>query len=98
MNILDKFRLNNRVALISGGNRGLGKAIALALAEAGGRVAITSRSLAHAQEVAAGIETSTGQMCRAVAPHFKKQRYGRVINLGSIMSAAYHPSRSCSLA
>ena len=123
----------------------------LALAEAGGRVALTSRNLELAQNAADEIEAATGQMCRgyscdvtdpaqveatvsqvvadfgqidilvnnaginirgaidklsldafetvqktnvtgvwlmcrAVAPYFKAQRYGRVINMGSILS------------
>jgi NAD(P)-dependent dehydrogenase (short-subunit alcohol dehydrogenase family) len=151
VSILEKFKLHNRVALITGGNRGLGKAMALALAEAGGRVALTSRSLGHAQTAASEIEAATGQMCRgyscdvtdpeqveaavsqvvtdfsqidilvnnaginirgaidalsldefeavqatnvtgvwlmcrAVAPFLKTQRYGRVINMGSMLS------------
>src|SRR2546423_13342836 len=36
--ILDKFRLNDRVALVTGASAGLGAAIAVALAEAGAHV------------------------------------------------------------
>jgi gluconate 5-dehydrogenase len=64
MSILEKFKLKDRVALISGANRGLGKAMAHALAEAGGRIALTSRNLERAQVAAAEIEQVTGQICR----------------------------------
>jgi len=37
-NILDRFRLDGRTALVTGASRGLGQAIALAFAEAGGNV------------------------------------------------------------
>lgn len=41
--ILDKFRLDGRVAVITGGTKGLGKAIAVGLAEAGADIAAVSR-------------------------------------------------------
>lgn len=42
--ILDNFRLDGRVALVTGGTQGLGQAAAIALAEAGADVAILGRS------------------------------------------------------
>lgn len=41
---LASFRLDNRVALITGGNRGIGLAIAELFAEAGAKIMVTSRS------------------------------------------------------
>ncbi|GIH05516.1 2-deoxy-D-gluconate 3-dehydrogenase [Rhizocola hellebori] len=42
--ILDSFRLDDRVAIVTGGNRGLGQAGAIALAEAGADVALLDRT------------------------------------------------------
>lgn len=159
MTILDRFRLDNRVAIVTGGNRGLGKVMARSLAEAGARVALTSRTHQYAQAAADEIKSSAGQelrgyscevtdpeqvnrfveqvlkdfgqidilvnnaginirgaideispeafrqvqetnvmgtwlMCRAVGPHLKAQRYGRVINIGSTLSVIALPERT----
>jgi NAD(P)-dependent dehydrogenase (short-subunit alcohol dehydrogenase family) len=52
MTVLDSFRLDGKVAVVTGGNRGLGQAFARALGEAGARVAIAARDEARSERVA----------------------------------------------
>ena len=51
--VLDSFRLDGKVALVTGSSRGLGQGAALALAEAGADVALLNR--AAAEETAEGV-------------------------------------------
>jgi 2-dehydro-3-deoxy-D-gluconate 5-dehydrogenase len=52
------FDLSGRVAVVTGGNRGLGKAIALALADAGAAVAIMARDEAKNAEALAELKAA----------------------------------------
>ena len=51
-------QLEGRVALVTGGGRGLGAATALALAEAGANVAVLGRTEAPLAEVAERVRAS----------------------------------------
>lgn len=64
---LDMFKLEGRVALVTGGNRGLGMAMAMALAEAGADVVVTSRDEQRAKESAAAIAATTGRRTLGLA-------------------------------
>jgi NAD(P)-dependent dehydrogenase (short-subunit alcohol dehydrogenase family) len=151
MSVLDRFRLDGRVALVTGGAKGLGRSMATGFVEAGAQVVVVSRhadeTATVAQELAAHggtrcagyaadvtdpaqVEALVGHvlvdfgrvdilvnnaginirgpieevsvedfaqvqavnvrgpwlMCRALAAHFKARRYGRVINVGSMLS------------
>ena len=158
-NILDVFKLNGHVALIIGGNRGLGLSMAQRMTKAGAAISIAARDTVvngaaakqlqdnHSVEVistycdvteeasvqeavkktierfgkidilinSAGINirgaiedvpvsdfnkvqqvniTGSWLACRAVLPYMKKNNYGRIINMGSMLSLTALPERT----
>lgn len=54
-NILDLFRLDNKVAIVTGSGRGIGAAIAIAFADAGADVVVTARTKEQLEDTAAEI-------------------------------------------
>ncbi|MBC8054805.1 MAG: glucose 1-dehydrogenase [Sphingobacteriaceae bacterium] len=157
--VFEQFKLNGRTALIVGGNRGLGLAMAKALAEAGANISIAARdektnkesedlikstyvvecisnscdvtseeSIKNAVSAtadkfgridilinSAGINirgkiedlsmddfnkvqqvnvTGAWVASREVVPYMKKQGYGRIINVGSMLSLTAIPERT----
>jgi 7-alpha-hydroxysteroid dehydrogenase len=66
MSLLDRFRLDGKVALVTGGGAGIGAGIARGFAEAGADVAIVARSAAPLAKVKAEVE-ALGRRCVAIA-------------------------------
>ncbi len=56
MSILDKFSLSGKIALVTGSAKGIGRSIAVALAEAGADVACHARTIGTASGTVAAIE------------------------------------------
>lgn len=157
--ILDLFKLDGHVALVVGGNRGLGLSMAKALAESGASISIAARDekanekavaelsseyrvasisnycdVTKEQSVKEAVEktidhfgkidilinsaginirgaienlsasdfnqvqqvnvTGTWLACREVLPVMKKNKYGRIINIGSMLSVTAIPERT----
>jgi 7-alpha-hydroxysteroid dehydrogenase len=63
--ILDRFKLDDQVAVVTGAGRGLGAAMALAFAEAGADVVIAARTQSQLEEVAEQIR-GTGRRAHIV--------------------------------
>jgi NAD(P)-dependent dehydrogenase (short-subunit alcohol dehydrogenase family) len=87
--VIDQFRLDGRRALITGAARGLGKVIAMALAEAGADVAVASRTLEECQKTAAEISQQTGRKAHAIAADVT--RAAEVAGLVAATQAAVGP-------
>ena len=83
------FRLDGQVAIVTGGSRGIGRAIAEGFAAAGADVVIASRKLDNCTKAAADIAASTGRQTLPISFHAAKwadcdrlidatyQRFGR---------------------
>ena len=68
---MNEFSLDDKVALVTGASRGIGRAIALRLARAGAKVVVSSRKLDGVQAVADEI-TAAGGEALAVQAHVGK--------------------------
>lgn len=82
------FSLKDRVALVTGGGRGIGRAIARALAAQGARVAVTARSADELDEVIGAIHAAGGE---AIALPTDLSRVEVAAQLASQVAAALGP-------
>jgi NAD(P)-dependent dehydrogenase (short-subunit alcohol dehydrogenase family) len=78
------FSLEGKVALITGGSRGLGRAMAFGFARAGADVVVASRNEASCAECAARIAAETGRATMAYGVHV-----GRWEQLDGLVDAVY---------
>jgi 2-dehydro-3-deoxy-D-gluconate 5-dehydrogenase len=73
-NVLDQFRLDGQVALVTGCRRGIGKAMALALAEAGADILGVSTSLESARSLIEAEVLSLGRQFRGYSCDFSDRK------------------------
>lgn len=98
-------RLENKVAIVTGGNSGVGAAVAKRFAKEGAKVVITARRVDKLQEVAQAIEEQGGQVMAVATDISKaedcerlvrtvKEAYGQIdvlINNAGILEAGLKP-------
>ncbi len=71
--ILDRFSVEGRVAIVTGAGLGIGRGIAIGLAEAGADVALAARTQSDLEEVAGHVH-AVGR--RALGRAHRRHRYG----------------------
>src|SRR6266566_2008890 len=83
--------LKDKVAIVGGASKGLGRACAEVLAQEGVKVAICSRSQADLDKAAKeiGRDVFFARMSREALPHLKRHKAGRIINI--LASTVYQP-------
>jgi len=74
MKLQDMFKLNGKVALVTGGGRGIGKFIAVGLAEAGADLILSSRKIKNLEAVARELERDFGVKAFPVACDLAKEQ------------------------
>jgi NAD(P)-dependent dehydrogenase (short-subunit alcohol dehydrogenase family) len=67
MPVLDRFRLDGRTALVTGATKGIGRAVARSLAEAGAAVVVLGRDAGDAEAVRAELEALGGEVAVVLA-------------------------------
>ena len=93
-------RLIDQVAIVTGGGRGIGRAIALALAHEGARVAICSRTEANVERVSAELDRRISVKLlhdgTAAATTYAGERHTAVITIGTALGIGF-PSEDAGL-
>ncbi len=69
MTVVPSFTLAGKVAVVTGGSRGIGRALVKGFAEAGADVVIASRKLDSCEQLAAEVQASTGRRAVAIRCH-----------------------------
>ena len=72
MGVQELFDLTGQVAVVTGGSRGIGRAIVQLFAEAGADVVIASRKIESCEAAAAEVTASTGRRAVGIACHVGK--------------------------
>ena len=72
-------RMKDRVALVTGAGRGIGRSIALAFAQEGARVVVTSRTNSELEEVVAAIQEEGSEALAIAADMSDRKVPGQVI-------------------
>ncbi|MBN1380670.1 MAG: glucose 1-dehydrogenase [Deltaproteobacteria bacterium] len=75
---LSRFSVEGKVAVVTGGSRGIGRAIALGLAQAGADVVVTSRKLPDLENVAEEVK-KLGKKAMPIAAHIGKMENIRTL-------------------
>ena len=77
---ISKFELKEKVAVVTGGSRGIGQAIAVGFAKAGARVVITSRKADDLEETASEIRAFGGEALVLPAHLGRLEEIGKVVD------------------